>query len=166
MSKFLKKIETLNTRMSFLSFFYVYQTTSFNFSTCPFDKKLVFYNFVDIWLIFVNIGQYLSILTNIYWYLSIYGTAHVPILPILLISSISVPILPISAYSASICTLSAYWKSICHSRPHRICHSRPHRWAGPAACPGTLWLPPHAMGSGHYIHIYIYMYTNNTSTRG
>ena len=148
MSKFLKKIETLNARMSFLSFLIFYRTTSFIFSTCPFDKKLFFYNFVAIWLIFVDIGQYLSILMNIYWYLSIYGTAHVPILHILLISSISVPILPISAYSASICTHSAYWNSLGHSMPHR--------WAGPATCPGTLWLPPHAIGSGHYIHMNIY----------
>ena len=182
MSKFLKTIETLNARMSFLSFliFIVQHLSTFRHVLLTKSSFLTTWSIfgqyllilVNICLILINIwhiGQYLSIFGNILWYLSTYGTAHVPILPILLISSISVPILPISAYSAysaSICTHSAYWRSAGHSVPHH--------WARPATCPGTPWLPPRAIGNGHYIHIniyiyiymYIYMYTNNTSTRG
>ena len=82
----------------------------------------------------------------------------------------------ICAYSAYICLFCLYLYPFClleqptplkvppayaTQGPNSLRHSRSHRWAGPATCPGTLWLPPHAIGSGHYIHIniYIYIYT-------
>ena len=46
--------------------------------------------------------------------------------------------------------------------PNSLRHSRSHRWAGPATCPGTPWLPPRAVGNGHYV--YIYPLTNSSLT--
>ena len=120
----------------------------------------------------MNIDRYfictgiLSIFANIWWYLSTYGIAHVPILPILLISS------HICAYSAHICLFCLfcpYLYPFCLMEergplkfPHtgEACHL-PRHTVAPTTC-SRQW----ALYTHKYIYIYIYMYISNTSTRG
>ena len=85
MSKFLKKNETLNARMSFLSFliFIVQHLSTFRHALLTKSSFLTTWSiFGQYLLILVNIcqylsniwhiGQYLSIFANILWYLSIF----------------------------------------------------------------------------------------------